>query len=66
MDMTHLVSSSIEISIASYGTNNEMCNGRNILDSMGECWYATYISNIMIICEYQSNPLYRQLVSLRR
>ena len=43
------VSSSIELRIATDGTNSEMCNKLNCIDRMGEYFYVTYDSNIMIL-----------------
>ena len=66
MEMTHYVSSSIELKIGSYGTNSKMRIDKKCIDSMGECCYANYVSDIMIICEYPNKPLYSLLVSVWR
>ena len=52
MEMTYHVCSSIEIGIASNGTNNEMYYEIICVDGMGECYYNTHVLSIVIICEY--------------
>ena len=64
MEMTHYVNSSIELKIGAYGIHSEMCNEHKCIDSMVECCYANYVSDIMIICECQNKPLYGLLVSV--
>ena len=49
MEMTYFLNSSIELMIASDGTDSLMCNELICKDGMGECNYTTYVSNIMII-----------------
>ena len=43
MEMTHHASNSIEEKVH--------------MVQIGECYYATYISDIMTICEYKNKPL---------
>ena len=64
MEMTHHVSSSIELIIGSYGTNSDIRSEIKRIDSMGECVHAAYISNIMIICEYPNKPIYDLSVNI--
>ena len=64
--MTYRVSNSIELREGSYRINSEVCNGRKYVDSTGECWYDTYVSNMNIICEYQNKSRYGILVSIWR
>ena len=49
MEMTYCLNSFIDLMIASDGTDILMCNELIYKDGMGECNYATYVSNIMII-----------------
>ena len=60
--MTYHVSNSIELVIASDGTNNDMCNDLIYIDGMGECYYVTHVLNIVTICEYMCKPQYSLLV----
>ena len=64
MEMIYNVSSSIELIIASDSTNIEMCNELICIDHMGECYYTTNVSDIMVICEYSNKPLYGLLLSI--
>ena len=52
MDMTHHASRSIELRIDYNCINSEMYNKLKYIDCMGECYNATYVSIIMIICEH--------------
>ena len=64
MEMPSHASSSIELRLGSYRTNSEICIGRKFVDSIGECWYVTYVSNINIIYECQNKSLYGLLVNI--
>ena len=52
MEINHHASSSIELEIASDGTNIDMGLNLICIDDMGECYYTTYDYNIMIILQY--------------
>ena len=64
MEMICYTSSSIDLMIASYSTDSEIYNKLICLDSVGECYYATYVSNIMIIYKYSNKPPYDILISI--
>ena len=49
MEMTYHVRSFIDLRIASDCTPNEIFNELIFIDGMGECYYANYVYNIMII-----------------
>ena len=49
MEMIDHVSISIEMVIAHNGRNSEMCNELICIDRMCDCYYATYVSNMVII-----------------
>ena len=55
--MIYHVSSSLELRIASNNINGETCNEIKCIDTMVECYYATLVLNIMIICEYPNKLL---------
>ena len=66
MEMTPQVSSFIEQTITTYGTNNDICNSLIFIYHLGDCCCTTYGSKIVQISQYRNKIIYGLLLIIWR